>query len=665
MTHHLTIRMAWHDHKWDGTICRNPGANGYCTGSHSLLSDRLARDKRSELEQNKSSLPLDVLLPDYLPPCYWTSAAFANTQVAVVHDHPFQRFRDSKRLCEQLPAHSVFTWPFRLALTHSKAARKKQGQYFEDIDERVDRYLGRLEEGASLVFFYLNYDNPVSADEYKYAVVGFSLLTEHERSGEYSFTEKELDKIRTKDGMQNFPTRNWAIRISHDFATSGVRLPYHEYLEHIAEHPEDEEKLEEIRVLIEEPALRPGFKYVSEQLTHDQSLYLLYKLRRAFEAVERHGIVDPGEALKRVDRFIAALWKRRGLYPGLGPVVSQLARLSQGDTGFDTKGGDDLIAAIREHTPESVDLLDATFDLLASKSTPDHLTDHQKTLRQARRALRDYEHLVPVLRKLSLFSLTGRQVGRIIDPSADKLHAFGMKPVTPEQIAGNPYLLCELYVPATEDEEERQRDLDREQSTDAPIDYFTVDIGMFPDEDYLEPNEDLQDLGAASPERLRAFIIEALHAHQELGHCYMPIGHLLDRLSEHPLFHRERFVVGEPQLLAERARGHFEQRLHIEESNREVFFYLRETWSAERTVERVLDTLIKAPDHTPDLGWVDAFLDEQVKQLGTTPGFSESLFRSRAPSCNDSSSSKPSDTARPRPTQWIPPTDPLRLGVPP
>ena len=40
----------------------------------------------------------------------------------------------------------------------------------------------------------------------------------------------------------------------------GVRLPYQEYLEHIAERPEDEEKLEEIKVLVQEAALLPGMK---------------------------------------------------------------------------------------------------------------------------------------------------------------------------------------------------------------------------------------------------------------------------------------------------------------------------------------------------------------------------------------------------------------------
>ena len=76
--------------------------------------------------------------------------------------------------------------------------------------------------------------------------------------------------------MRNFPTLNWAIRLTHEGASNSVRLPYQEYLAHIAEHPEDESKLQEIRILIDEPALLPGFKYVSEQISDDHALALLY-----------------------------------------------------------------------------------------------------------------------------------------------------------------------------------------------------------------------------------------------------------------------------------------------------------------------------------------------------------------------------------------------------
>lgn len=27
---HLTVRVAWHDSQWDGTVCRGPSSNSFC-----------------------------------------------------------------------------------------------------------------------------------------------------------------------------------------------------------------------------------------------------------------------------------------------------------------------------------------------------------------------------------------------------------------------------------------------------------------------------------------------------------------------------------------------------------------------------------------------------------------------------------------------------------
>jgi hypothetical protein len=32
MPPHLTIRMAWHDNKWNGEVCKDPVGNSYCGG---------------------------------------------------------------------------------------------------------------------------------------------------------------------------------------------------------------------------------------------------------------------------------------------------------------------------------------------------------------------------------------------------------------------------------------------------------------------------------------------------------------------------------------------------------------------------------------------------------------------------------------------------------
>jgi len=153
-------------------------------------------------------------VPDYLPPCFWTSAAFAERPTKIVHRHPFRKWKDKKKIAGKLSAQAVFTWPFRLAMTHSQDTSKRNGTYFADLETRIERYCNRLIPGTSLVFFYLNYDNPISADEYKYAVVGCARLADLGVTGHFSFTSEELRKIRSGDGMNNFPNEHVPYSLS-------------------------------------------------------------------------------------------------------------------------------------------------------------------------------------------------------------------------------------------------------------------------------------------------------------------------------------------------------------------------------------------------------------------------------------------------------------------
>ncbi|WP_371763805.1 ATP-dependent RecD-like DNA helicase [Massilia sp.] len=611
---HITVRMAWHDNGWDGHVCRDPARNSYCVGSHSLLSERLARNRNLDKETPEAAL--DATFPEYLPPCFWTSAAFAEQQTQVVHMHPFGKYQEAKQILGTLPPNSVFTWPFRLSMTHSEPVIKQHGKYFPDLEERINRFRESLTPNKSLVFFYLNYDNPVAADDYRYALVGCSLLTAVDDAGRFQFDDTELKKLRDRQGMKNFPTLNWALQLSHAGGEAAVRLPYQEYVEYVQAYPEEEAKLEQMRVLIEEPVLLPAFKYVSETIEHDHCLALLYKLRRAFKLVKEHGIVDCGNALEKIDSYIESVWAARGLYPGLGSVVSVLAALADGEPDKESVRGSVLVAAIRASLDADEDLLEKTFELLGSKTTPASFTKAQvSTLRGARAGLQDNKSLVPLMKKLSLFSLTTNQVARILFPNLGKLHPFGGRRVSTSDLASNPYLLCETYVPSNEDGLERSADLDREVFTDRAIDYFTIDIGMFPDRRYVELNDDVQDLTVAGPQRLRAFAIEALREYEARGHSYAPVEVLLEKALAHPLFHKDTIALREEHFLSDDAREHFAQRLFLKEVDDKHFFYLNETKDAEEIVHDFVHAALSAPEHKMDLSWLDSLLHGETEVL--------------------------------------------------
>jgi exodeoxyribonuclease V alpha subunit len=90
--------------------------------------------------------------------------------------------------------------------------------------------------------------------------------------------------------MQNFPTINWAIQFTHLFEEYGVLLPYKEYLEYVDRNPKDEEKLQDMKVTIDESALITSFKYVAMDIDDDKCLYLLYKIRKSLLKIQEQGL---------------------------------------------------------------------------------------------------------------------------------------------------------------------------------------------------------------------------------------------------------------------------------------------------------------------------------------------------------------------------------------
>lgn len=602
MTTHFTVRMAWHDNKWNGKICSDPVANVYCAGSRSLLSERIARKKDREKEALNQGKEIDSLLPEYLPPCYWTSAAFSPRKRAVIHQHPFQQFEDSKQIKEELGPYSVFSWPFRLGYNHSKTKKDAQGDYAKDLGERIGRFASRFEPGESIVFFYLNYDNPVSGEEEKYALVGCAVVNEKPNvPPSYSFTDQELREIRNSSPrMKFFPKMNWAIQISYDFKNTGVILPYHEYMEYIRTHPEQCQRLEDIKILIEEKSLIFGFKYVLADIDEDQCILLLTKLRKVADVIQAHGIVNFDRERELITQLLEKAWKRRGLYPGLPDLVDYLLQDYSGK-------GELIVQKLLGDKNSKENLCERVFSLVSdsSKELPACLSEFEDEFYELRRNWVQHSSSADLLKKLSLFGFKKKQLDNIVQRNKESF----TKEVTTKEIVSNPYVLCEEYR-----FELKQEDLDEEVIEDGYIDLFRIDIGMFP-EKFIKGNPKLQNLASGGPERLRAIIIGYLYSLGEQGDCFSVLEDVYESTLSNPLFYKRDLKLIKDQLLSEPYLLHFRKKLTLRENGSKYFFYLNEVAKAEEIINRTVVDLLERPDHKMQIKDVEAFVKSQAEEL--------------------------------------------------
>lgn len=84
-THHITIRVPWHDSGWAGSVCARPLENTSC-----LIPPRIGEGKRDEVETRCAGKRLDQIDAKYLPPCVGERVSFmAPFELQRMMRHPY------------------------------------------------------------------------------------------------------------------------------------------------------------------------------------------------------------------------------------------------------------------------------------------------------------------------------------------------------------------------------------------------------------------------------------------------------------------------------------------------------------------------------------------------------------------------------------------------
>lgn len=607
---HLTVRMAWHDNNWNGKVCCDPENNNYCVGARSLLSGRIEKQKDVALEASigiKDQYVDDISETSYVPPCYWSINAFSDKPFNVNHKHAFNWVEH--KIPDVVKPHSVFTWPFKLSFVHTQDNKNIHGNYWPDLEQRISDFTQKFTKNQSIIFFYANYDNPVSADDMKFLLLGCSVIDEVIKPSHFPFTEEELNRMGKGNAgsyMKNFPTLNWSIQFTHQNEKS-VLLPYKQYLEHVNNYPEEYGKLDDIKVLIDESSLVRSFKYVAMDIDDDKCLYLLYKIRKSIYKIREHNrqVIqsDLHEEEKRLDGMIEMVWNRRGIYPSLDKVLKY----------FLDKDCKELANAITAVTSKDFDL-QQLFEAVSQDDFPVGLEDFEDDLDDLitnPEFRRNFKSFI----KLSLFNLTEHQIKRIIKTYYNQIISG---------LESNPYLIYEHYVAEPPADE-----MDKPDLIDEPINVYKLDVGLIPDSRFVKRHRKIQNIRESSPERLRSIMIEYLWSLEGAGHTYDNLRNIVTQLKEHPLIYKTEAHIDENGILAmeNEYRNHFQERLHISENGSEIYISLKELYRAEQRIKEKILQLIARPSHTDTSPDYKTHIENSLSTLkGKIAGFDEDLF---------------------------------------
>jgi len=588
---HLTVRFAWHDGKWNGKVCRNPSENIYCVDNYSLLSSRIQRRRKVEIEEKFRGCDISEIKNEanYTPPCYWCINALGSKECLIEDAHPFadtwDKFRVVPPIKEIIKPYSVFTWNFNLSFN-------APGNYIHppDLENRVKKYIDEIKPRQSIVFFYANYGNPITGDERKYLLLGAGLVREKPQFPKsYNFPQKLYDEMNKKRPV--FPKIAWQLQIPLDPETTFI-LPYHEYLEWIEqndsiERDEKEKYLDTVAVRIDDSTIIPHFKYVSMHLPHDKAIYLLYKLKKAVKEMKGHGVVSIeqiNDIERKIDKLLNIAWKERGKYPGFKNLLEVLLKNDFEESMLEGIIDEVMSCLIRN--------FGSVEEFLQNKNNKKLIVKDDKL----RRAIDVIERQFELLEFLSRFDFSREQFKNVINLIGEKgLHAF----------KSNPYLLLEDYPYDIKDD-----DWDIENN-DYGISVYQLDIALIPDPEYTDW-ETLYD--SRSLERVRALITKILKdAAQNEGHTYLAREEILKRIMDYPLYYIQRkFEVDKLLLKNYENETRFKELFKITNVEDKVVYQLKSLEKIEKIIERFIKTL-ENKKHDVNPSDVESLVEKDLK----------------------------------------------------
>ena len=86
MATNVTVRLPWHMNGWNGTVCKDPKGNTYCSGKFSYPGDAIATSKNEAYEIECAGKHCGQI--DTPPPCALSCNAFGSEAIRCRHAPP-------------------------------------------------------------------------------------------------------------------------------------------------------------------------------------------------------------------------------------------------------------------------------------------------------------------------------------------------------------------------------------------------------------------------------------------------------------------------------------------------------------------------------------------------------------------------------------------------
>ncbi|MGD9567047.1 MAG: AAA family ATPase [Sedimentibacter sp.] len=551
MALHMSLRLAWHDNGWNGHVCNNPQANGYCIGKHSYPGDAIGNTRDLDYECKHCGDDCSTL--DKPVACSLSVNAFGNTHVTALVDPPEWWNNEAEVAEVHMEPCTACTWCYEEMYTDGVLNQSNSPVKY-DNNKRLDnakKYFSDFEEGKSLVFYYAGYSNPFSEEgEDNYIIVGLSRI-------------KKIHDFMFYNGVSEHVKENyangivWQKPITSCYPDQGLRIPYEKYI--------DNEAI--LNRIVFKPENRRPFKYGTRAVSNDDAINIVWRFIEIVDVLIEVGDTTENWEYRKewLNSLLSELWINRGPYPGLPSVFSIL-------------GLEKVISEYLKHADIQLSkkIYEETKELLLDNGTKiGSVVFNERDLKSIKRRfeLRDENEQKLLLDIMPRFDITKEQIEAILSDDREKVSIRS----TIEEILSNPYIIFEQYVG---------------YDADDIIPFYKIDNGILP-----SPEVGLETLlDADSAERLRAFCVDELNhiAAHSFGKAETILGNINNRISRmkdwrQHVFKMQNFKVDYDIL---------SKAIFIKEHENNKYIYLKNVYDDERVIEDTFTSLARKPDIT-------------------------------------------------------------------
>lgn len=339
MIQHLSVRVPWHDNKWNGKICSYPKYNNSC---RILKNIALAKHENDICQTNKNC----SVSSNSQAPCTRESGMFmSDHEIELVSQHPYTFDSHYKHIQETTHHNTPFSFlgiPYRWLLKPNEKETDNEKnihnlhitQYNPQIEKVKTSWISNGINQKNIFEYFYKDIVPQESMVVAYAkaipfietpgriLIALGHILNISSLSEYSYTEKPDNENRLSAYL-------WERNIEHSIRENrenGFIFPFKEIENYLKENPQ--QNPEELVVIIPFD-FYDEYSYATEHLSHDTLIYTLNKTIQVLKKyIEINLPCGAGaswqDCINWCEKKLEEIWIDRGIYPGLGTIFCAL-----------------------------------------------------------------------------------------------------------------------------------------------------------------------------------------------------------------------------------------------------------------------------------------------------------------------------------------------------